>query len=82
MVATKVFIVTNHTYLYTDDNVNENASSSSSEEEEEVNGENEEDMDNKGGTISEFIAISTFHYLCVCLYVSVCVICVFSYLTT
>lgn len=39
-----------------DETVGENMSSSSSEEEEEVvNGENEEDMDNKGGTISEFI---------------------------
>ena len=46
-------------FICLDDNVNEsvvgdNASSSSSEEEEIVNGENEEDMDNKGGTISEF----------------------------
>lgn len=57
-----------HTYqkgfcICLDDNIGEsvvgdNASSSSSEEEEEiVNGENEEDMDNKGGTISKFTDI-------------------------
>ena len=50
-------------FICADDNVDEsagdNASSSSSEEEEIVNGENEEDMDNKGGTISEFIDIRT-----------------------
>ena len=41
----------------TDENVSENISSLSSEEEEEeiLNGENEEDLDNKGGTISKFI---------------------------
>lgn len=42
-------------YLYADENADDNASSSSSEEEEVVNGESEEDMDNKGGTISEFV---------------------------
>jgi len=43
--------------IYIDENVSENAISSSSDEEEEVNDENEEDMDNKGGTISKFVTL-------------------------